>query len=157
MDFVGGNLDEFLHPEKHAAELAACHAGASAPPMPAPAPQQPGVPPQAGGGCGDGSVFSTGGRLLYAALMVRGTVSALPYTPAQLRQLLPVPPPQVRYNPAMKFGPEPGQVPTFRLTIASPRLSVSGPAACAEAAPRLASRGCLHVLTAARRSGAAAE
>lgn len=79
MDFVGGNLDEFLHPEKHAAELAA-QAGGSVAPVPEAPPAQPTVPPQ------------------------------------------------VHYNPHMKFGPQPGQVPTFRLTIASPRLSVSAAA-----------------------------
>ena len=32
---------------------------------------------------------------------------------------------QVRFNPSMNFGPQPGQASTFRLTVATPRLSVS--------------------------------
>lgn len=84
MDFVGGNLDEFLHPERHAAALAAAQGGSvaapasGAEPPPAPAPE---APPQV--------------------------------------------PPQVHFNPNMKFGPEPGQRPHFRLTIATPRVSVT--------------------------------
>lgn len=31
---------------------------------------------------------------------------------------------QVRFNPNMRFGPQPGQTPHFRLTVATPRLSV---------------------------------
>lgn len=55
MDFVGGNLDEFLHPEKHTAALAAAQgldlppaagAGGKAQAGAAPAPAPPGVPPQ---------------------------------------------------------------------------------------------------------------
>lgn len=34
------------------------------------------------------------------------------------------PPPQFSFNPAMKFGPQPGMSPTFRLTIAVPTLAV---------------------------------
>ena len=47
MDFVGGNLDEFLHPEKHQEQVAA-QPGASLPPSASvpPAPEQPAVPPQ---------------------------------------------------------------------------------------------------------------
>jgi hypothetical protein len=65
MDFVGGNLDEFLYPEKY-------------------------VP---GGG---------------------GEADKKPRVP-----------PEVHYNPNMKFGPLPGEFPYFRLTVATPRLSVS--------------------------------
>ena len=48
MDFVGGNLDEFLHPERHAAQLAE-QPGASVPPAAEaapPPPPPPAVPPQ---------------------------------------------------------------------------------------------------------------
>ncbi len=48
MDFVGGNLDEYLHPERHAAQLAE-QPGASVPPAAEaapPPPPPPSVPPQ---------------------------------------------------------------------------------------------------------------
>ena len=33
-------------------------------------------------------------------------------------------PPELRFNPAMHFGPRPGRLPTFRFTFAVPRLTI---------------------------------
>lgn len=40
-------------------------------------------------------------------------------------------PPSIRPCPVSQFGPEPGRLSKLRLTIASPRLSVSSLAGCA--------------------------